>query len=194
MPPLVVPILLLLLGLGLIVLELFVPSGGVLSLLSIAAVVAAIVLAFARYGPVWGTVMLGIATFAVPVVIFAMIKYWPNTSFGRLILIKPNEDLVDVLPDKESDPLRLLVGKTGRARSKMLPSGAVVIDGRTYDAISRGVAIDPGQPIRVIEVEGNHLVVAPAPEEETVASGEAGEEDPLARPIDAAISDPFEDA
>ena len=41
----------------------------------------------------------------------------------------------EVLPDNEERRrLRQLVGRVGRAKSKMLPSGAVVIDGQMIDA------------------------------------------------------------
>jgi hypothetical protein len=43
----------------------------------------------------------------------------------------------------------------------MLPSGSVIIDGKTYDAVSEGVAIEAGQPIMVVSVSTQRLVVRP---------------------------------
>jgi hypothetical protein len=41
----------------------------------------------------------------------------------------------------------------------MLPSGAVVVEGRTVNAISEGTAIDAGEAVKVVEVRGNRVVV-----------------------------------
>ena len=51
----------------------------------------------------------------------------------------PTEE--EVLPE---DPRRALIGRVGVARSKMLPSGAVEIDGQMIDAVTQGQAIEPG--------------------------------------------------
>ena len=44
----------------------------------------------------------------------------------------------------------------------MLPSGAIRIDGQIIDAVSHSGAIEEGQPVIVIEVRGNRMVVRPA--------------------------------
>jgi hypothetical protein len=41
----------------------------------------------------------------------------------------------------------------------MLPSGIVVVDGESLDAVSEGMAIDPGQAVRVTAVRTNRIVV-----------------------------------
>ena len=63
---------------------------------------------------------------------------------------------------KLSDPRRQLVGRVGTAKSKMLPSGSISIDGRLFDAVSQGQAIDTGQAVVVVEVRGNRVIVRPA--------------------------------
>ena len=152
--------ILLIVGLGLIVLELFVPSGGVLSVMAVLAVVAAVVVAFSG-GVVPGTIMLVSVLILIPLIIAAAIKWWPHTPIGRLIVLHIPESEDEVLPDTPAyRELKSLVGCRGVAKTKMLPSGAVVIDGRTYDAVSDGTAIDPGQPIRVKAVRTNRIIVA----------------------------------
>ena len=85
-----------------------------------------------------------------------------------------------------------LIGRTGRTKSQMLPGGAISIDGRTLDAVSEGVPIERGQPIRVVDVQATTLVVRPIEEEEPGGPGSTS--DPLSRPIDAVGPDPFEDS
>jgi membrane-bound ClpP family serine protease len=177
--------ILLLLGLALALLEVFVPSSGILGFLSIVSIVAAIVLAF-RHGVWSGIGFFGVTIIALPVGLILALQYWPKTPMGRRILLPlPRGD--EVLPDSDKRrSLRALVGKLGRAKSLMLPSGAVTIEGQTFDALSEGMAIVAGQMVRVVEVRGTRVVVRPVDEQS--APGEPVD-DAMQRPID----DPFDD-
>ena len=181
--------ILLLIGLALAFLEVFVPSGGVLGFLSVVSIVAAIVLAF-RHGTWSGIGFFGVTIVALPVGMILALQYWPKTPMGRRILL-PLPSGEEVLPDSQKRRnLRALVGKLGRAKSLMLPSGAVTIDGQTIDAVSEGMAIEAGQMVRVVEVRGTRIVVRPVDEQS--APGEL-DEDALKRPFDTLGLDPFED-
>jgi membrane-bound serine protease (ClpP class) len=52
-----------------------------------------------------------------------------------------------------------LRGKSGVAQTVLRPSGKVIIDGKMYDAYTRGDFIEKGQPIEVISDEGSALKV-----------------------------------
>jgi membrane-bound ClpP family serine protease len=144
-----------------LVLEVFIPSGGILAVLSTAAFVGSIFIAFQR-GPVTGAAFVMTTVVLVPTVLVLAFKYWPTTRIGKAFLGElPTDE--EVLPD---DPRRELLGRVGIARSKMLPSGAVEIDGQMVDAMTHGQAIEPGQCVVVIEVRANRMVVRPAKENE----------------------------
>jgi membrane-bound serine protease (ClpP class) len=161
MEPLLWSILLLVIGIALIFLEVFVPSGGMLSVLAILAVVASIIVAFTG-GWQTGLIMLMSSLVIIPLVIGAAIKWWPETPIGRLVVLQRPSSEEDVLPDPGwTRRQQELIGRTGVAKTKMLPSGAIVIDGETYDAVSDGVAIDAGQPVRIVAVRTNRLIVRP---------------------------------
>lgn len=55
--------------------------------------------------------------------------------------------------------LESLAGKSGIAQTVLRPSGKVLIDGKLYDAYTRGDYIEKGQPIEVISDEGPSLKV-----------------------------------
>lgn len=191
MEPWVAPVLLMLVGIGLIALEVFVPSAGVLSVLAAAAILGAIGLAFS-HSLALGTLMCLVASVAVPLAVAAVINWWPSTPIGRMILIQRPEHADEVLPDTEEYRRRdEMVGKLGRAKTDLLPSGDVVIDGRRYDAVSNGVAINAGTPIRVIGVDTLRLVVRPLSEFEP--QPEAGPADPLTTPLEQLGIDPLDD-
>jgi membrane-bound serine protease (ClpP class) len=182
-------LLLLTLGLGLAMLEVFFPSGGILGFLCIASIVAAVVLGF-KSGSGVGTAILLTALFGLPAVVISALHWLPDTPFGRQLILKvPTSD--DVLPvDDEKDSLKNLIGCVGQARCKMLPAGAVKIGGRTIDAVTEGMAVEQGQKVRVIQVRGNRVVVRPVDDDELPPAADA--EDPLSRPIDSLGLEPFD--
>jgi membrane-bound ClpP family serine protease len=173
--------ILVIVGIGLFVLELFIPSGGVISVLAVLAIVGSIIVAFSG-GVLPGSIVLVGNLVLIPLLIAAAIKWWPYTPIGRLLVLHLPESEDDVLPDSPVyRELRDLVGRRGVAKSKMLPSGAVVIDGRTYDAVSEGTAIDPGQPIRVKAIRTNRIIVTPVTANVPVLQGD---DEVLAQPAE----------
>ena len=185
-------LLILVLALVLLVLEMFVPSGGLLSVLSAVGFVTSLILAFRDNSMLGFVFLVGIAV-GLPLVLMAMVKYWPHTSIGRMMLNMPPPGSEE---EPTYNPLDDLIGRVGVAKSKMLPSGAVVIDGRTYDAVSTGTAIEPGDEIEVYRVEGNRVTVRPVTDETAVSDGRAASDsgpDVLDRTYDDAIPDPFDE-
>jgi membrane-bound ClpP family serine protease len=178
--PWVLPVLLLLVGIGLAVMDVFFPSGGVLAFLAVCAIGGAVVQPFVQGEPTIGLVILAVTLFGLPAMVILALKWWPKTSLGRKFLLHvPSSD--EVLP--EDHPRRMLeglIGRIGRARSKMLPSGIIMIDKRSYDAVGEGIPIEAGQRVRVKEVRGNRLIVEAVGDE---APSEA-DVDPLARPFE----------
>ena len=188
--------LLLLLGLGLAVLEVFFPSGGMLGFLCIVSLGAAVTFGFMN-SVAAGLVMLFIGLIGLPVVVMMSFYWLPKTRFGnRLILDVPDDG--DVLPDTaRRERFNALLGKQGKAKSRMMPSGAVLIEGKTYDAVAEATALDEGDWVEVVEFQGNRLVVRALTEDEIKAAEatNAVEEDTgsLAQPIDQIADDPFDD-
>jgi membrane-bound ClpP family serine protease len=152
--------LLLALGIAFLVLEFFVPSGGALGVLCAVSLLGAIVVGFLA-GRWTGLGILTVEAVLVPAALAAAVRWWPETPIGRLIMIRrPEAD--EVLPETENyRGLGRLVGRRGSAKGTMLPSGHVVIEGRVYDAVSAGGAIEANQDILVIGVSTQRLVVRP---------------------------------
>ncbi len=150
---------LLAVGLGVMVLEVFVPSGGILGFVSITALVAAVATAFLEQGPTAGIASLGVVVLAVPAVLGLAFRWFPETPLGRRVL-PPAPEAADVLPDQERRRhVRELVGHTGRTLSELLPWGRVEIDGETVEATSEGGPIGFGQAVEAVGVQGTAVVV-----------------------------------
>jgi len=183
-------ILLLLAGCALAVLEVFVPSGGIIAILSAVALVGALVFAFqesATTGPAVGFAFSLVMVLAVPTLVMLAFKIWPKTAIGKSFLGELPTD-ADVLPD---DPRRQLLGRVGIARTKMLPSGAVEVDGQMIDAVTQGQAIEPGAYVVISEVRANRVVVRPAGKDQR--PGQENPNDVLSRPIDELGIEPLDD-
>jgi membrane-bound serine protease (ClpP class) len=183
--------ILLIVGLVLVMVEIFVPSGGLLGFLAFTSIVSSIVLSFYQSGPIVGVGVLLVSCVLVPMALVTAFRYLPNTPMGKRLLPSiPTAE--EVLPDSEERrKLRQLVGRVGRAKSRMLPSGAVAVDDEIIDAVSEGQPIEPGQPVRVVAVRGTMVVVRPV--DATATDILPSSDDVLSRPIETLGLDPFDD-
>lgn len=186
MSPLVWILLLVAVGLALVLLEVFVPSGGVLGLLAVLALGAGIVTAFVEQGALVGMAVLAGILAAVPLVLGLAFRWFPATPLGRRVLPPPPSP-EEVLPDAAvRQRLRGLVGRRGRTVSELVPWGGVEIDGEPFEAMSEGGPIAGGQPVEVTGVQGRALVVRVA----TVLSPPEAPAGPSARPTEAGSEPP----
>jgi membrane-bound ClpP family serine protease len=162
---------LLLIGLAVMVLEVFVPSGGVLGFLSVVAILAAIVMAFVQQGMAFGLAVAGVAFVAVPAVLALAFRWFPDTPLGRRVLPPPPEP-DEVLPDAERRrAVRGLVGRRGRTTSELVPWGTVEVDGVRCDAMSESGPIPPDSLVEVTGVQGAAVVVRTAVEPAAESAG-----------------------
>lgn len=163
MTPLVWILLLLLVGLALIMLEVFVPSGGVLGLLAVLALGAGVVMAFVEQGMAAGLGALAGVFVAVPIVLVLAFQWFPATPLGRRVLPPPPQ-AEDVLPDAgQRQRLRGLVGRSGRAVGDLVPWGGIDVAGESFEAVSEGEPIAAGAEVEVVGVQGRALVVRVRP-------------------------------
>ncbi|MCC6125547.1 MAG: hypothetical protein IT426_11335 [Pirellulales bacterium] len=187
MDPWLWAILLLMLGLVLLVMEIFFPSAGILAFLAAASFIAAIIFGFQQSMAVGIAILIatpvGVVTFLV-----LGFKYWPKTSFGKRMLLNTPPSSGSLPEDPEKEFLQNLVGRVGKTKCKMLPSGIISIDGRKIDAVSEGTPIEVNQDVRVIQVKGKRVIVRPL--DEDAPSPDAA--NPLRRPIEELIEDPFD--
>ena len=152
----ILPILLLGLGLAFVVAEVLFPSFGVLSVLATAAIVAAVIVAF-QEGSGTGIGFLIATAILVPAAIMAGLKVFPMTPRGKHMVAsglafesRPATDERDLA----------LVRREGVAESPCRPAGTARIDGRRVDVVTRGDFVEAGEEVRVIDVQGNRVVVA----------------------------------
>jgi membrane-bound serine protease (ClpP class) len=148
------------LGYILLAAELFIPSGGVLLVLSGGGIIFGIILTFA-YSSTAGWITL-IAVFVLsPIVIGALLHFWPKTPLGKrfFLTVAPDDATVAALPANQE--LEHLKGRIGKTLSALRPAGVVDFDGRRVDTLTEGMMVGPGQLVRCIDVRAGRVIVRP---------------------------------
>ena len=148
---------LLALSLILIMIEAFVPSGGIIGLVAACCAIAGVVALF-RYSSMWG--VSGLLTVAVlgPMCFFWAIRMLPNTPIGRSLIGPPPEEIAREVQEQRNERLALIDAR-GRAVTDLRPVGLVEIDGTRHDAVAEGPLIDRGATVRVTGVDGMQIRV-----------------------------------
>ncbi len=148
-------VILVIAGLFLVGAEIFVP-GGILGVMGAIALLLAIVIAFPAFGSMGGLISAVSIVVLVGIVIVLWIKIFPKTSLGKRMTVS-----IDLHESKATeDGLECLLGQTGTAASDLRPSGFALIGDRRTDVVTEGGMISKGEAIKVIEIEGNRVVVA----------------------------------
>ncbi|GAB4519764.1 MAG: hypothetical protein Tsb0013_23510 [Phycisphaerales bacterium] len=151
-------------GFVLALIEIFIPSMGLIAAVAGLCALAGVVALF-QEGAAWGFTGLGAVIIgAIGAFIFA-IKILPHTPMGRGLILG---DFDEEQPDdhlRESAERRALEqaleGATGVARTDLRPVGSADIEGARVEVIARTGAIEAGTPVRVVEVRGNEVYVRP---------------------------------
>ena len=143
---------------GLIVLELFIPSNGVLTIAAIACLIYGLVNCFLVSA--WLGFVVTIITIAtLPVFLVALVRIWPNTWIGRRIAIRAAERAAPGASIPDSGKLDKLVGQVGQAITDLRPVGAVMFGSDRVDCVAETGQIETGTKVTVIRVEGVRVVV-----------------------------------
>ena len=151
------PILLLCAGLGLLIAEVFLPSGGVLGVLAASSLVASLYLVSkTSQAPVYRWIGLEVALVLASWVgaLFGL----PRTTLGRRVYLRPptDGDLDELYPNRSA---RDQVGLSGRTLTPLRPSGMIDLGGRRVEAMAESGLIHAGAAITVVAVRSGRAVV-----------------------------------
>jgi membrane-bound ClpP family serine protease len=141
----------------LIIAEVFVPSGGIITLCSVACLVGGIAIFFQR-STTAGWAGIFIAFVMIPSVIVVAYKILPKTRFGKSVtLTPPQRQQGDAIPD--TDELKGLLGAEGVVTTPLRPVGMCDFSGRRVECVAEGGYVDKGQKVKVIDVESTQVTV-----------------------------------
>lgn len=157
---------LVLLGLGLTLLaaELFiVPGFGVTGVLGIGAILGGLTLTLLGGGAtyeaiLWATFRVVGSTLAAAAMALVAVRYLPRLPMGRRLIL---ETALPARAGFASPPKadRAWLGKRGVAASTLRPAGIAQLSETRVDVVTEGEYVEVGDPIEVIRVDGNRIVV-----------------------------------
>ncbi|MFN8857818.1 MAG: NfeD family protein [Planctomycetaceae bacterium] len=155
-------IVLLILGLLLLVAEVFIPSSGLILVLAIGTIAGSLFCGWFAWMPTrpaafWS--LVGALVVLAPITVITAFRYWPETAIGKRALLEgPSPE--EVTPfDEQLNRHEALLGHTGLTATVLNPAGIAVIDGSRVHCQSEGMIIPSGTPVRVVAARLNHVTV-----------------------------------
>jgi len=179
----------LLLGIGIILLvaEVFIPSGGIITVLSALSLLGALICAGNAWWTSNQTGFWGFVTAMVlllPVVVAGAFYVWPSTPLGkRAILEAPTPHEVASFVEQEEKYGRM-VGHFGETLTMLNPAGIVRIDGHRVHCQSEGVILEAGLTVRVISAKGNRVIVRQVEERDLLSRDDDERQRRIDQPLD----------
>lgn len=158
---------LILLGVALLLLlvEVFIPSMGVITFTAGAVALVGIVLLF-RVSPGWG--ITGLLTMMVlgPMVVIFGLQVLPHTNAGKKLLYGESGKAEIAVRDnpEEAEALARLVGAEGVVVVDLRPMGVIRIGDRKLDAVSEISFVRAGARVRITAADGMTIRVRPITE------------------------------
>ena len=142
-------------GVLMIIVEILLPTVGLLAGLGVAAMLYSIVLALG--GDIGALAALGIALTISILFFLLIVSRLPSSRLWNKLVLhnssRSEQGYVSAV--QEAD----LVGKSGEVLTELRPSGTARIDGRPVDVISEGAFIQKGTQVVVLSVNGSRVVV-----------------------------------
>jgi len=141
----------------LIIAEVFVPSGGLISLCALACLIGGAVIFF-QHSATAGWIGVGIAFVMIPGVLIFTYKIFPKTRFGKSVTLTPPErQQGDAIPD--TSELKEMLGEVGVVLTPLRPVGMCDFSGQRVECVAEGGYVDKDKKVKVIDVESTQLTV-----------------------------------
>lgn len=151
-------VLCFLVGIGLLIVEVFMPGFGLAGISGIVLEIISVVLVYSNYG--------GLAALGMTIVILAVIGITISIALrsatrGRLsksgLILKDRETIEEGYT--ASSDLEVFLGKEGMTSTTLRPTGMAEFDGVKLNVVADGEFIPKDTPVRVDHVEGSRIVV-----------------------------------
>ena len=147
-----------LVGIGLLVLEAFMPGFGLPGISGIVMEIVAIALTWVNHGPV---AALGLTIIVLSLIAIAISMSLRSATKGRLsrskIILKDRES--NEAGYRSAEDMQVFLGKEGETTTVCRPTGMAEFDGVKLNVVSEGEFLPVGTRVRIVQVEGSRIVV-----------------------------------
>jgi membrane-bound ClpP family serine protease len=141
----------------LLVAEVFVPSGGLISVCSLLCLAGGVVIFF-RVSPAAGWAGVALAVVMIPATLIVAYRVFPKTRFGKSVTLNPTRAGRGAgIP--HSEELERLLGSDGVVLTPLRPVGMCEFSGHRVECIAESGYLARGETVTVIEVQGRKLLV-----------------------------------
>ena len=146
-----------LLGMILIIVEVFLPGFGLPGIGGIVLVGAGVVMVGMHFGS-----LTAVGTLLVIIAVLAVLVSWVLRQASRGggkrsdLFLQERDDL-----RTQQEDMKVLVGKSGTTTSVLRPAGIGDFDGVRLNVVTEGSFIEKDMPIEIVRVDGSRIVVRP---------------------------------
>lgn len=145
-----IALILIIVGIVLLVAEIFIPSFGITGLIGIVSILAGVIFTAETF--IGGLLMFTVILVVAVVLMFIAYKIVSSVK-SPLVLTRAIEDV------GPNEKLEYFVGKEGIALTPLRPSGTADFDGVRLDVLTRGDFIERGSKVTVEEINGKKIIV-----------------------------------
>ncbi len=149
-----IPVFLQFIGILVIIAEIILPSGGILSILATGLFGYSLYLVFTQLSSSAGMAFIIADMILIPVLIYLGIKFMAKSPVTLRTKLSREDGVTAQSPDQDD-----YLGSVGLAISDLRPSGVATIADERLDVVTQGEYIEKQTEIIVIEVSGNQIIV-----------------------------------
>jgi len=151
---LLLPIILQLVGVVVIIAEIILPSGGILSIAALGVFGYSLFIVFNEISMTIGFSFVAADLILIPVLVIVGLKLLARSPVTLRKTLSRKEGV-----SSQSSELERYVGRQGNAVTDLRPAGIGVINGKRVDVVTRGEYLEKDSAIIVTAVTGNQIIV-----------------------------------
>jgi membrane-bound serine protease (ClpP class) len=152
-------LILFVLGIGLIILEFFLP-GGIAGIIGFVAILASLFLATDNVVYMGISLLIAIGVSILASILMVKVFGKKMKIFKKIILTDSTNTESGYISNKSRTEL---VGLEGYTLTALRPSGTVIIEDERIDVVSEGAYIEKNKKVRIVKAEGARIVVREIP-------------------------------
>lgn len=148
------PVILQLVGIVVVIAEIILPSGGILSIIALSLFGYSLYIVFANISFSAGTAFVVADMVIIPILAYFGLKFLAKSPVTLRTKLSRESGVTS-----QSEKLNKYSGCEGRALTDLRPAGMAMIGQERVDVVTRGEYIEKEADVLVVAVRGNQVIV-----------------------------------